>query len=147
MHCTWRNVRIPLTLSDRLHRRCCVVLRSTTATPSTPFPRSNGSRGVPSGILLTTHIIFPRCRCAPRISTCILCIHECVYIYTYIHIHVYIYLYTHGCSRPPRLGHVGTKVPFIALLAYRVSLLSSSNPTTLFSAGRPTRSSYLRFKL
>jgi len=121
------------------HRRRYVLV---TVLSYTPFPRSNGSRGVPSGILLTTntHIIFPRCRCAPLY----------IFIYYYIHlIHMIIHLhamyitllYTRR-SRPPRLGHVDTKVPFIALLTYwhiaSLSFAPSPGPSARPSSlGRP----------
>lgn len=107
--------------------------------PSLPFPRSNGSRGVPSGILLTTfthtHTLSPRCRCAQNTLT-----------------HIYICIYIHTCVRAslysrrplplpltPRHGHVvGTKVPCIALLAYRVVPLPSASRHTHTHTHRST---------
>lgn len=87
----------PLTRSDRHRRRrqryrhCYVVPRSTsTSSPFYSIPRSNGSRGVPSGILLTTHNIPTLPLCAARL---------CIYVFIYISVHTYsyehIYLYTH----------------------------------------------------
>lgn len=72
MHCTRRNVRIPpdpvrpppqphhpvITTTTGYvccYPRHCPPLPPLPRRPSLPFHRSNGSRGVPSGILLTTH--------------------------------------------------------------------------------------------
>lgn len=122
----------PLTRSGRRHRRCCVVPRSTTTRhPTTPFPRSNGSRGVPSGILLTTH----------SIPTLPLCTRAFLYVHSY---EVCLYIYIHSHIRPPRLGHVGTKVPFIALLAYRVSPLLTKSHNFVFR--RPSNPLLLSFQ-
>lgn len=126
----------PLTRSDRRRRRrqryrhCCVVPRSTsTSSPFYTIPRSNGSRGVPSGILLTTHNIPTLPLCAARLYVYTYTSVYNLHLYTLTHTNVYIYTYTciyiriHS-RRPPRLSHVATKVPFIALLAYRVPLPS-----------------------
>lgn len=145
----------PLTRSDRRrrHRHCCVLSPAPPLPhrPSLPFLRSNGSRGVPSGILLTTHThTLARARAHTHIRyshvaavparLCIL-----LYIHTYVRIRTSILRYTlilvillrlcvvniFSRSRPPRLGHVGTKVLFIALLAIPLLTLP---PRTLLSA-------------
>lgn len=127
------------------HGRLCVCCYTRHCPPPPhrpplPFPRSNGSRGVPSGILLTTythtHTLSPRCRCA---QNTLAHIYTCIYIHTCVRASLY-------SRRPlpptPRHGHVvGTKVPCIALLAYRVVVvvpLPSASRHTHTPVDRPT---------
>lgn len=128
----------PLTRTVRhhIHRHCCVVLRPATRwSTTTAVPRSNGSRGVPSGILLTTHThiytIFPCCRCAPR-----------VYIHTQVYIHRIHYTLV---VVVPRVSATSSAPRFPLLRYWHIASLSFPPlHSTLFYTTRPILRSRLR---
>lgn len=99
--------------------------------PPPPFPRSNGSRGVPGGILLTTHIHSLN---IPTLPMCAVC----QYIYKYTNIHIYIYtlyytiVHTHTVvySRVPRVSATSAPPRFPLLRYWHIPLSSHQGFST-----------------
>jgi len=133
MHCTRRNVRIPpdpvrppqLPSSSRHYGGRCVCCYPRHCPPplhhpslvTTVPPVKRVTRSPQRNLTHNTHTHYSH----------VAAVHQ-------THTHTYIYLYTHVCvhhytvvvTPTPRHGHVvGTKVPCIALLAYRVVPLPS----------------------
>jgi len=80
------NLRIATALRQAVRVLLSPALSSTTSPPITTVPRSNGSRGVPSGILLTTHT-HTHTHIIPTLPLCT----------KHRHTHKHIFIYTHEC--------------------------------------------------